>query len=89
MKVLYLINYAGSGGSERYVELLAGYYHNNKASCGLCYNVDGPLVEKMRLLGIPVHQLPMQSPLDLSAAKKLAALVKKEGYDVIHAQYPR
>ena len=89
MKVLYLINYAGSGGSERYVELLAGYYHNNKASCGLCYNVDGPLVEKMRRLGIPVHQLPMQSPLDLSAAKKLAALVKKEGYDVIHAQYPR
>ena len=89
MKVLYLINYAGSGGSERYVELLAGYYHNNKASCGLCYNVDGPLVEKMKALGIPVHQLPMRNPLDLSAAKKLAALVKKEGYDVIHAQYPR
>ncbi len=89
MKVLYLINYAGSGGSERYVELLAGYYHGSKCSCGLCYNVDGPLVEKMEALGIPVYQLPMTSPLDLSAAKKLAALVKKEGYDVIHAQYPR
>ena len=89
MKVLYLINYAGSGGSERYVELLAGYYHNSKAQCGLCYNVDGPLVEKMRQLGIPVHQLPMNNPLDLAAAKKLATLVRQEGYDVIHAQYPR
>ena len=89
MKVLYLINYAGSGGSERYVELLAGYYHNRKAQCGLCYNVDGPLVEKMKALDIPVYQLHMRNPLDLSAAKKLAELVKREGYDVIHAQYPR
>ena len=89
MKILYLINYAGSGGSERYVELLARYYHGSKASCGLCYNIDGPLVEKMRALGIPVYQLPMKSPLDLSAAKKLAVLCRQEGYDVIHAQYPR
>ena len=45
MQVLYLINYAGSGGSERYGELLAKYYHGSKCDCGLCYNVDGPLVE--------------------------------------------
>ena len=89
MKVLYLINYAGSGGSERYVELLARYYHNNKAQCGLCYNVDGPLVEKMKVLDIPVYQLPMRSPLDMAAAKKLAKIAKDGEYDVIHAQYPR
>ena len=89
MKVLYLINYAGSGGSERYVELLARYYHGTKAQCGLCYNVDGPLVEKMKALGIPVYRITMKSPLDLGAAKKLAALCRREGYDVIHAQYPR
>ena len=89
MKVLYLINYAGSGGSERYVELLASYYHGKRCGCGLCYNVDGPLVEKMKALGVPVWQLPMNNPLDLSAAKKLAQLVKREGFDVIHAQYPR
>ena len=89
MKVLYLINYAGSGGSERYVELLAKYYHNNKCSCGLCYNVDGPLVQKMKDLGVPVWQIEMKSILDLAAAKKLAELCKAEGFDVIHAQYPR
>ena len=89
MKILYLINYAGSGGSERYVELLARYYHGSKATCGLCYNVDGPLVEKMRSLDIPVYQLPMKSIADISAAKKLAKIVKDGEYDVIHAQYPR
>lgn len=89
MKILYLINYAGSGGSERYVELLARYYHGSKATCGLCYNVDGPLVEKMKTLDIPVYQLPMKSIADISAAKKLAKIVKDGEYDVIHAQYPR
>ena len=89
MKILYLINYAGSGGSERYVELLARYYHGSKAQCGLCYNVDGPLVEKMKALDIPVYQLPMKSIADISAAKKLAKIVKDGEYDVIHAQYPR
>ena len=89
MKILYLINYAGSGGSERYVELLARYYHGSKARCGLCYNVDGPLVEKMKALDIPVYQLPMKSIADISAAKKLAKIVKDGEYDVIHAQYPR
>ena len=89
MKVLYLINYAGSGGSERYVELLAKYYHGSKCDCGLCYNVDGPLVEKMKALDIPVYQLPMKNILDLAAAKKLAKIVKDGAYDVIHAQYPR
>lgn len=89
MKVLYLINFAGSGGSERYVELLASHYHGKRCDCGLCYNVDGPLVEKMKKLGVPVWHLPMSNPLDLSAAKKLAQLVKREGFDVIHAQYPR
>lgn len=89
MKILYLINYAGSGGSERYVELLARYYHGSKAQCGLCYNVDGPLVEKMKELDIPVYQLPMKSIADISAAKQLAKIVKDGEYDVIHAQYPR
>ena len=89
MKILYLINYAGSGGSERYVELLARYYHSSKATCGLCYNVDGPLVEKMKELDIPVYQLPMKSIADISAAKKLAKIVRDGEYDVIHAQYPR
>ena len=89
MNILYLINYAGSGGSERYVELLARYYHGSRADCGLCYNVYGPLVEKMKLLDIPVYQLPMKGPLDLSAAKKLAKLCREVDCDVIHAQYPR
>ena len=89
MKVLYLINFAGKAGTERYVENLVAHLHPDKALCGLCYNVDGPLAEKMRAAGIPTHRINMRHMLDLQAAKALADLCKKEGYDVVHAQYPR
>ena len=89
MKVLYLINYAGNAGTEKYVENLLRAYHPGRCECGLCYNVDGPLVEMVRAMGVPVFQLSMKSPFDLSAAKKLARLCREEGFDVIHAQYPR
>ena len=89
MKVLYLINYAGKAGTERYVENLIRHLHPHKARCGLCYNVDGPLAEKMRQSNIPTHRIEMRHMLDFRAARELAQLCKREGYDVIHAQYPR
>ena len=89
MKVLYLINYAGNAGTEKYVENLLRAYHPGRCQGGLCFNVDGPLVEKVRAMGVPVFQLSMKNPFDLAAAKELARLCREEGFDVIHAQYPR
>ena len=89
MKVLYLINYAGNAGTEKYVENLLRAYHPGRCRCGFCYNLNGPLVERVRALDVPVFQLTMRNPFDLAAAKKLARLCRAEGYDVIHAQYPR
>ena len=89
MKVLYLINYAGNAGTEKYVENLLRAYHPGRCACGLCCNIDGPLAEKVRAMGVPVFQLSMKGPFDLAAAKKLAKLCREEGFDVIHAQYPR
>lgn len=89
MKVLYLINLAGKAGTEKYVENLMGYLHPNRCACGLCYNLEGPLSEKIAAAGMPVHRVVMRNPLDLKAAKELAKLCREEGYDVIHAQYPR
>ena len=89
MKVLYLINYAGNAGTEKYVEDLLRAYHPGRFQGGLCCNVEGPLAEKARAMGVPVFQLAMNSPFDLSAAKKLAKLCREEGFDVVHAQFPR
>ena len=89
MRVLFLINFAGKAGTEKYVENLISYFHPGKAECQLCYNVDGPLAEKIRAKGVTCHQLEMRSPFDRRAAKKLAAICEEQKIDVIHAQYPR
>ena len=89
MHVLYLINYAGKAGTEKYVENLVNYLHPDRAECSLCYNIDGPLADKMRERGVPCHQLEMKNPFDRRAAKKLAQICRENNVDVIHAQYPR
>lgn len=89
MKVLYLINYAGKAGTEKYVENLMDYLHPGHCQCGLCYNLEGPLADKTRDKGMAVHRVVMKHPFDLKAAREIAKLCKEEGYEVIHAQYPR
>ena len=89
MRVLYLINYAGKAGTEKYVENLVDHLHGNKCECQICYNIDGPLADKMRERGVKCHKLEMRSPFDKKAAKRLAEICREEGIDVIHAQYPR
>ena len=52
MNVLYLINYAGSGGTEAYVEGLISRLHPQTARCTLCYHIAGPLSERLRARGV-------------------------------------
>ncbi len=89
MKVLYLINFAGKGGTEKYVENLVDYLHPEKCECCLCYNIDGPLAEKMRSRGLKTFQLDMKNPFDKKAAKALARICRENDIDVVHAQFPR
>ncbi len=94
MRILYLINYAGKAGTEKYVRNLIDAFDNGaiageRVDCFFAYNIDGPLAEQLRGFGIPCFHLKMRSPYDLSAAKKLAGICRDNCIDVIHAQYPR
>ncbi|MDD6265190.1 MAG: glycosyltransferase [Clostridia bacterium] len=89
IKVLYLINFAGKAGTEKYVENLIDYLPNNEFEAHLCYNIPGELSEKCEAKGIPCHRLSMKSPFDRKAVKSLSKLCIQEKIDVIHAQYPR
>lgn len=89
MNVLYLINYAGSGGTEAYVEGLISRLHPQTARCTLCYHIAGSLSERLRARGVETVRLPMRHPFDRRAAKALAACCREKDIDLIHAQYPR
>lgn len=89
MKVLYLINFAGKAGTEKYVYNLCEKYHKKTAECFFVYNIEGPLCEQIKELGITPKQITMRNPFDKKAAKELAEYCRENEIDVIHAQYPR
>ena len=89
MKILYLINYAGKAGTEKYVENLVRIFTAAGHECSFAYNVPGELSEKMADMGIPSLRLDMDRSGALKSAAKLAAYCEEHGVEVIHAQYPR
>lgn len=89
LKVLYLLNFAGKAGTERYVESLVRYLNGKKVEAYFAYNISGLLVERLEEMGVQTFQLSMDSRFDFKAAKKLAQLCKKLGIDVIHTHYLR
>ncbi len=88
MNVLYLINYAGKAGTEKYVENLIRL-GKGKINPFFAYNVGGELSQKMKEASVPCLQVEMSWRSMLSAAKKLADYCRSNGIEVIHAQYPR
>ena len=89
-KVLYLLNYAGKAGTERYVETLSRYL----SRAGLvepyfAYHEGGLLVERLEAMGVPCRRIAMRRRFDFRAAKELAALCREWGIDVIHCHYLR
>lgn len=87
MNILYLINFAGKAGTEKYVMNLMHILSSKGENCHLAYGVGGKLSEDMESEGFPCVQIKMGKAL--KAAKKLARYCKENKIDVIHAQYPR
>ena len=89
MKVLYLINHAGNGGSEKYVRVLSEELIKKNVEVFFVYNESGLLVNQMENLGAKSYNLNMRSPFDLKSAKELARICTENNIDIIHAQFPR
>ena len=88
MNILYLINYAGKAGTEKYVLNLMHILSAQGETCHLAYNVPGQLSETVSSEGFACFRFEMSTKKALSAAKKLAGYCRENKIDVIHAQYP-
>ena len=89
MNVLYLINYAGKSGMEKYVENLTRLLPGAGFHCYFAYNLDGPLAKKMADAGVERLQLSLEWKDAPSAARQLAKFCRERDIEVIHAQGPR
>ena len=87
--VLFLINFAGKAGTERYVLTLAGGAEKYGMRPFFAYNEPGPLLEQMQARGVICRHLPMRAPFDIKAAKNLAAICEDLKIGVIHTNYLR
>ena len=88
MNILFLINYAGNAGTEKYVENLERIFSAEGNTCFLGYNVEGKLSEDFEKRGIKALKLPLTSRDISSSSKILADYCRKNDIDVIHSQYP-
>ena len=74
LNVLYLLNFAGKAGTERYVETLVKYLYHKHIRPFFAYNQGGLLVDRMEEAGVPMRQTDMPSRFDFHAARRLAEL---------------
>lgn len=83
MKVLYLLNFAGKAGTERYVETLVKYLGGTEIEPYFAYNQGGLLVERLEAMNVPCRQITMNSRFDFKAAKALAELCEEWDIDLV------
>ena len=90
MKVLYLIHYAGQGGTERYVLSVAKKLsESGQVTPYFAYTEDGMLRQRMEELGVPVCKIDMPNRYSRSAAKTIANFCRENEIDVIHTHFLR
>ena len=90
LKVLYLLNFAGKAGTERYVETLVRYLsQDGLVQPFFAYNVGGLLVERLEELGVPCRRIEMRRRFDKKAARELAALCAEWDIQLVHCHYLR
>jgi L-malate glycosyltransferase len=86
-KILFLLNFVGKGGTEKYVlDLIHAVGPENSV---FIYSEEGPGLEDFKRTKVTIHQVKMTGPFDLNAAKQVKQIALKEQVDVIHAQFLR
>ena len=86
-KTLFLLNFVGNGGTEKYVyDLITA---RGPERCILVYSEEGPGISKFEILGVKIIQVSMRHPFDIKASFELKKVIKQEKVTVVHAQFLR
>ena len=89
LKVLQFICPTGFYGAERWILTLAKNLDPAEVQCDLAITIepgfdDLEIARQYEKLGLLVHRIPMKGRFDLSVFLRLRALLKSDGYDIIH-----
>jgi glycosyltransferase involved in cell wall biosynthesis len=89
-RVLWLVKGLGPGGAERLLVEHAAARSGDEFTYEVAYVLDWKqhLVPELEALGVRTHCLGVHSELDPRWATRLASLLRRERYDVVHAHSP-
>jgi len=88
-RVLHVINGEHFSGAERVQDLLAGYLPASGYDVGFACVKPGRFPKARTFQDARLYEMPMSSRLDFGCGRRLAQLVRDEGYQLIHAHTPR
>ncbi len=87
-RILHLINGEHFAGAERVQDLLAMALPQFGYEAGFaCVKADK--FPQVRRSDVPLHELSMRNKFDVLCYRQVAKLIRKEGYQLIHAHTPR
>jgi glycosyltransferase involved in cell wall biosynthesis len=87
MKILMVITTLDTGGAEKHLLWLSRTLIERGHAIEVVYlKGDGSLAGSFREMGVPVEKVTMESPFHLlRAPRRLAALIRERGFDVVHS----
>ncbi|MGA2285820.1 MAG: glycosyltransferase family 4 protein [Dehalococcoidia bacterium] len=89
MKLLYLNSLPNYGGGEKHTWLLMRGLRERGWRVHLAAPPGSSLAEQARSDGFNVHSIAFRSKWDVSSAAAIYRLLRRERFDVVHAQEPR
>lgn len=89
MKILQVCSAETIGGGERHVIDLTRAMIERGHQLHLAVRSQSPLMDSLGGLPIVWHQLGLRNALDVISAQRLAAIIRREGIEVMHAHVGR
>lgn len=89
VRILHVINGELYAGAERVQDLLALRLGQFGYEVGFACIKPGLFPSQRQAQRAPLHMLPMRSRFDLGQAFRLASIIRKEGYAMVHTHTPR
>ncbi|HEY6902635.1 MAG TPA: glycosyltransferase family 4 protein [Puia sp.] len=89
IRVLECIRQGQIGGGESHLLSLVENLDRSRFEPVVLSFTDGPMVERLRAMGVTTHVLYTERPFDVTKWSKVKDLMKKEAVDLVHAHGTR
>src|SRR4051812_17325388 len=89
IRVLECIRQGQIGGGESHLLSLVENLDKNAFEPVVLSFTDGPMIDRLKSLNIPVHIIPSNKPFDFKVWNKVKQLMTDENIDLVHAHGTR